>query len=126
MAATRRGRPLGSGRVNLAKVEATTEEDIRRYMIEDGLDPDTAPGPHRVVLPPAEVRKRSGLSQDAFAKAIGVPAGTVRNWEQGRTLPDPAARSLLALVTDDPERVFKVLASVRPAEATVEGAVSQI
>ena len=111
MAATRRGRPVGPGRVDLAKVEATTEEDTRRHMIEDGLDPDVAPGPYRVIRPVGEVRKRVGLSQDAFARAIGVPVATVRNWEQGRTIPDPAAQSLLALVADDPERAFKVLAS---------------
>jgi len=28
------------GRVDRAKIEAMTEEDIRRYQIEDGQDPD--------------------------------------------------------------------------------------
>ncbi len=76
--------------VDRARIEATTEEDIRRYMIEDGEDPDAPIGTHKVVLPAAVVRKRTGLSQEAFAAAIGVPLATLRNWEQGRTLPDPA------------------------------------
>lgn len=111
MAATRRGRLVGPGRIDQARVAATTEEDTRRHMIEDGLDPDEAPGPSRVVWPAGHVRKRTGLSQEAFAKAINVPAATIRNWEQGRTIPDPAAQALLALVADDPERAFRVLAS---------------
>ncbi len=101
----------GAHDVDRARIEATTEEDIRRYMIEDGEDPDAPIGTHKVVLPAAVVRKRTGLSQEAFAAAIGVPLATLRNWEQGRTLPDPAARSLLALVAADPERAFMVLAT---------------
>jgi hypothetical protein len=31
---------LGKGRVDQAKLDATTENDIRRHMIEDGFDPD--------------------------------------------------------------------------------------
>ena len=97
-------------RVDRAKMDATTEEDIRLQMVEDGEDPDAPLGAFRTVLPPAAVRKRTGLSQDAFAKALGIPAATLRNWEQGRTPPDPAAQALLALVADDPERAFRVLA----------------
>ena len=98
-----------SSQVDHATLAATTEEDVRRYMIEDGEDPDAPSSPFRIVLPAAEVRRRTGLTQAAFAKAIGVPVPTIRNWEQGRTLPDPAARSLLTLVADDPERAFRVL-----------------
>jgi putative transcriptional regulator len=100
--------------VDRVKVDATTEADVRRYMIEDGEDPDAPLGTYKIVLSAAAVRKRTGLSQDAFAFAIGVPLATLRNWEQGRTPPDPAARSLLALVADDPERAFKVLAPRAP------------
>ena len=100
------------GRIDRAKVDATTEEDIRQHMIEDGFDPDEPLKGLRRVYAPAEVRKRTGLSQSAFAKAIGVPLATLRNWEQGRISPDPAARSLLALVMNDPERTLRVLATV--------------
>lgn len=98
-----------SGRIDQAKAEATTEADIRRHMIEGGFDPDKPFEGLREIASVATIRKRTGLSQGAFAKAIGVPSATLRNWEQGRTPPDPAARSLLALVADDPERAFKVL-----------------
>ena len=32
----------------------------------------------------AAIRRKSGLSQPAFARRIGVPLATLRNWEQGR------------------------------------------
>ncbi|WP_163310691.1 helix-turn-helix domain-containing protein, partial [Enterobacter kobei] len=70
-------------RVDRAKVEATTEEDIRRHMIEDGEDPDTPLGEFVEEVPPAEVRKRLGMTQGAFAAMLGIPVGTLRNWEQG-------------------------------------------
>ncbi len=97
------------GRVDEAKVDSTSEEDIRRQTREDGFDPDK---PFRGLVPmisPATIRARLGFSQARFAKALRVPLATLRNWEQGRTQPDPAAQSLLALVNDDPERAFKVL-----------------
>ncbi len=37
-------------------------------------------------------RAQSGLSQTAFAKAIGVSKRTLENWEQGRSEPTGAAR----------------------------------
>lgn len=40
-------------KVDWAKVDATTEEDIRRHIIEDGQDPDEEIGPVRVVYPVA-------------------------------------------------------------------------
>lgn len=114
MAMVRKSRDIiDAGRVDWAKVDATTEEEIRAQLIEDGQDPDAPLGDFVVRIPPAEVRKRTGLSQEAFARAIGVPAATLRNWEQGRTPPDPAALSLLALVADDPERALDVLAGRR-------------
>ena len=110
MEATRRGRPLGPGRINHQKVEATSEADTRRHMVEDGFDPDNPLQGLRPTIAPASIRARLGMSQAVFAKALRVPLATLQNWEQGRTIPDPAARSLLVLVNRDPERAFKVLA----------------
>lgn len=57
----------------------------------------------------AAIRKRTGLSQAAFARQIGVPVATLRNWEQGRRRPDGPARVLLALLAKDPEIVRRTL-----------------
>lgn len=55
------------------------------------------------------VRKRTGLSQSAFSRQIGVSAGTLRNWEQGRRRPEGPARILLALLARDPGIVARTL-----------------
>jgi DNA-binding transcriptional regulator YiaG len=52
-------------------------------------------------LEPADVvaiRNSLAASQAVFAGLIGVSAGTVRAWEQGRKTPSPLARCLLAEV----------------------------
>ncbi len=50
-----------------------------------------------------------GLSQTQFAARFGFTAGTVRNWEQGRTKPEGAARVLLAVIAHHPEAVEDAL-----------------
>ena len=101
-----------TGRIDRAKLDSTTEEDIRRHMIEDGEDPD-APllEPARLVWPPVAIRVKTGLSQAEFAGAIGIPVKTWRNWEHGRTRIDPAGRALLRLLADDPLRGLRVLSA---------------
>jgi putative transcriptional regulator len=67
----------------------------------------------RVHFPPggdvAAIRRRTGLSQPAFARQVGVSVATLRNWEQGRRCPDGPARVLLALLAKDPEIVARTL-----------------
>lgn len=67
----------------------------------------------RVHFPPegdvGAIRKDTGLSQVAFARQIGVPVATLRNWEQGRRRPDGPARILLAMIARDPAIVVKTL-----------------
>jgi len=96
------------------KIKATTEKDIRRHMIEDGEDLHAA---YRLEtsFTPRAVRSRLGMTQEQFAKALGIPVATLRNWEQGRNAIDPAARSLLVLVARDPKRTLAALASARAA-----------
>src|SRR4051794_21113974 len=49
------------------------------------------------------------LTQENFARAIGVPVGTLRQWEQGRRQPTGAARVLLALIDRNPSIVRETL-----------------
>ena len=58
----------------------------------------------------AAIRRKTGLSQPAFASRIGVPAGTLRNWEQGHRSPQGPARVLLALLDRNPKIVEETLA----------------
>ena len=98
-------------RIDRSKIDATTEADIRRHMIEDGQDPAMALAGFAPIIPPQVLRKRLGLTQAEFARALRIPLSTLRNWEQGRVLPDPAARSLLTIVARNPRAAFKALAA---------------
>lgn len=52
------------------------------------------------------LRERHGLSQPKFAAVMGISVGTLRNWEQGRRVPEGSARVLLRVVERHPEAVF--------------------
>lgn len=56
------------------------------------------------------IRMRTKMTQAKFAKAYGLPLGTLKDWEQGRRRPDAPARSLLAVIEKEPEIVAKALA----------------
>lgn len=56
-----------------------------------------------------EVRTKMGLSQAQFATQFGFPPSTLRNWKQGRSLPDAPTRVLLAVIAKHPEAVEDVL-----------------
>lgn len=89
-------------KVDRAKIDATTDEDIGRQMIEDGEDPLADLGAFVEDLQPARIRTQLGMSQTQFAAALTIPVATLRNWEQGRVSPDPAARALLRIVSREP------------------------
>jgi putative transcriptional regulator len=55
------------------------------------------------------VRKGYRLSQSKFAALMGISAGTLRNWEQGRRKPEGSARILLRIVAKHPEAVLDVV-----------------
>ncbi|MDR5777283.1 MULTISPECIES: helix-turn-helix domain-containing protein [unclassified Caballeronia] len=48
-------------------------------------------------------RDKSGLSQNEFAKLIGVSLRTLQEWEQGRRKPTGAAQTLLRVAALHPE-----------------------
>ncbi|NVO16084.1 MAG: helix-turn-helix domain-containing protein [Rhodoplanes sp.] len=56
------------------------------------------------------IRRKTGLTQEAFSSRIGVSTGTLRNWEQGRRMPEGPARVLLALLARNPHIVEDMLA----------------
>ena len=56
------------------------------------------------------LRRRLGLSQDEFAKAYGIPASSIRQYEIGRHMPPPAVRAYLKVIGAEPEVVRRVVA----------------
>ena len=56
----------------------------------------------------AEARSRVGLSQQDFARLLGVSARTLQDWEQGRREPTGAAKTLLRLAVSHPEVLLEL------------------
>jgi putative transcriptional regulator len=94
--------------IDLARIDATTEADIRRHMAEEGYDYDE-PVRDADIISPAVIRKRLGMSQRQFAAAIHVPLATLQNWEQGRTPMDPSARALMTILAREPDAALRAL-----------------
>jgi putative transcriptional regulator len=55
------------------------------------------------------VRADLGQSQAEFALMIGVSVATLRNWEQGRRVPDGPALALLQVAAHNPAAVVEAL-----------------
>ncbi len=55
------------------------------------------------------IRRALGLTQEEFALRFQIPLGTLRDWEQGASEPDQAARAYLKVIARDPEAVRKAL-----------------
>ena len=64
---------------------------------------------HRVTLSAAaEARAKVGLTQSAFAELMGVSVRTLQNWEQGRSQPSGAAKTLIKVAQQWPDVLRKV------------------
>ena len=59
------------------------------------------------------VRKQLKKTQPAFSKLLGIPVGTIRDWEQGRKQPDSAAITLMKVVQRNPEILEVIAASLK-------------
>ncbi len=55
----------------------------------------------------ARVRNRLGLSQNKFARLLGISENTLQNWEQGRRKPAGAAKVLLKVAARHPQMVLE-------------------
>ena len=70
--------------------------------------------PYRIVDDPTAerigaLRRRMKLSRREFAHRFGLDARAVQDWEQGRRVPDRAARVLLTVIDRDPDAVVRAL-----------------
>ena len=91
------------------EIEAALDEVLAHVRGETEL-------PCRIVDDPAAgrivaLRKRMSLSRQKFADRFGLDARAVQDWEQGRRVPDRAARVPLTVIESDPEAVVRALAA---------------
>ena len=78
-------------------------------------DPDNPPlTPEREArmnrVPQVKVMRRAlGLTQEDFAARFRIPLETLRDWEQGNSVPDQAAQAYLTVIARDPDGVRRAL-----------------
>lgn len=95
---------LAVGRIDIARVDATTEADIAKHQAADEVDAmlDAAKFARRV-------RRRLGLTQAEFSHRLDISLDTIRNWEQGKRSPTGAAKALLKVLDRAPEAALAAL-----------------
>jgi putative transcriptional regulator len=111
------GDPYPETDTDWAAVDALTDEQVHAAALADpdaqpiprGTDEDLAKiGLHRIVNT-HRLRRRLGMTQEAFAETYRIPVGTLRDWEQGRKIPDATARAYLTVIARNPEAVAEWL-----------------
>ncbi|MCL1926904.1 MAG: helix-turn-helix domain-containing protein [Syntrophorhabdaceae bacterium] len=73
------------------------------------LPPDSYTVNIPAVVDVKTIRNNLGLSQASFSARFGLSLHTLRNWEQGKRTPDPAARAYLKVIEKAPDVVIKAL-----------------
>jgi putative transcriptional regulator len=92
-------KPMTEGEIAAA---AAADPDARPMTPEDLRGAKRVPGPRTL-------RRALGLTQEEFAVRFHIPIGTLRDWEQGRCVPDQPARAYLTVIARDPEGVQRAL-----------------
>jgi putative transcriptional regulator len=77
---------------------ARGEADPRTYRVHIPAEIDTR-----------AIRRKLKLTQQEFAARYRIPVATLRDWEQGRRVPDAPARALIAAIRAEPEVIRRAL-----------------
>jgi DNA-binding transcriptional regulator YiaG len=111
-----------------ARLEAMTDEEIKAAALSDPDNPPWTADDFARARPLAEgmadilacrsadevdvraVRKHLGLTQEEFAPLFGMSVSGYRKWEQGRRAVSGPARTLLRVMSREPEAVLRALA----------------
>ena len=65
---------------------------------------------HVVEMPDVRaIRRRLHMSQHEFADAFRIPVATLKNWEQGRRVPDAPAVAYLQVIARRPMEIQEAL-----------------
>lgn len=90
-----------------SKIKAGLDDALA--IAEGRADPST----YRVHIPETievkAIRRKTKMTQKAFADRYGFAVGTLRDWEQNRYTPDKTARALLRVIDKEPEAVERAL-----------------
>ena len=98
-----------------ARQAAMTEEEIEAIAASDPDNPEwtdeeleRAVAARRIRL----LRGKLGLSQSEFAERYRINVARLRDWEQGRSMPDSAVLAYLTVIEREPEAVKRALEAV--------------
>jgi len=108
-------RPFPPDDMDWAAFDALTEEQVQAAALSD---PDCPPMTEehtrkfKRVYTTRFMRRALGLTQEEFAAKFRIPLGTLRDWDQGKSIPDQAARAYLVVIAKNPKAVEEALAGV--------------
>ena len=94
------------------RLDAMTDVDIETAAAADTDNPpltEAELGKVRSAQVVRQARRRSGLSQAAFAKTYRINLARLRDLEQGRTRADSALLAYLTVIEREPETVQRAL-----------------
>ena len=109
-------RPFPPDDTDWAVLGKMTEEEINAAALTDPDNPPRTPEreKHLKRVPRVKVMRRAlKLTQEEFAVRFRIPLGTLRDWEQGKTEPDHAARAYLRVIAHNPKAVLEALGAER-------------
>jgi len=92
-----------------------TEEEINAAALSDPDNPPLTPERQARLKRVPQVKVMRGalrLTQEEFSSRYRIPLGTLRDWEQGKSEPDQAARAYLTVIAREPETVRRALERV--------------
>jgi putative transcriptional regulator len=105
-------RPFPPDRTDWDALRRMTDEEINAAALSDPDNPPLTPERRARMkrVPQVKVMRRVlRLTQEEFAARFHIPLGTLRDWEQGKSEPDQAARAYLTVIARDPEVVRRAL-----------------
>jgi putative transcriptional regulator len=109
-------RPFPPDTTDWAGLPHLTEEEINAAALTDPDNPPRTPEMQKRLrrVPQVKVMRRAlHLTQEEFAARFRIPLGTLRDWEQGKTEPDQAARAYLTVIARNPKAVIEALETPR-------------
>lgn len=96
-----------------AYLDAMTDEEAEANALSDPDNPPLASEQLRAAprMPQVKVIRRAfRLTQEEFSARYQIPLGTLRDWEQGRSVPDQTARAYLKVIAVNPDGTAQALA----------------
>jgi putative transcriptional regulator len=93
--------------MSAAEIEAGAARDRENPPLTDARAGQLRPVPRVKTL-----RRALALTQEEFAARYHIPLATLRDWEQGRSVPDQPTKAFLTVIARDPKGVERVLQSV--------------